>query len=833
MNQLTWTTLPNKYGTAMTKHSGTWPRFVARLRAAGIFLSKEQCPWIKMVEFGDQRSDNGSLRTNENTKAVYGVEGDYDRGIVTIEEAITLLEKHDIKAAVYPTPSWTAEKPRWRVLCPLAQQHTPGDHAGLVARLNGSLGGILAPESFTLSQGYFYGGTPTNNYRVLATFDDPDSGQCIDELDDLDRIALKKGEKPPVKPTENEASYTTAGATPVDAADDDDIAPMPTDPAIMADLRSALTALDADKRDVWIDIGMALKSLGDPARTLWVEWSQTSDKYNAREAARTWDSFKPAHTGYQSVFKQAQDAGWINPKSKVGAKVGATASTLIDRTDAGNVALLADQTNGDLRFVSETKTWLAWTGARWEPDTFGTRAHEAALQVGQHYLDKAAEIRQQARGGAEAKERKLLEQAAAHLEAWAVKCRNKGGIESMLALARVDARFALSVNRLDTNPMLFGVANGVVDLETGALRPASRDEFVTRRSPVAFDPAATAPRFEQFITEITSAPIDQSRSRARRDLASYLQKLLGYCMTGMTREHKMFVAVGRGANGKSVLLDTLSPLMGDYFETVAPDALMAASGHGRDAERATPAMRRLAGCRLAVSSESKEGQKLDVAMVKRQTGDAFMTARGMYENTFTFEITHKVMLLTNHKPALDHVDAATKARLHLVPFDRRWNRPGDTEHDPRLPDGDKTLMDQLKSEASGILAWMVRGALAYQRHGLAPPDEVKSMTRTYFAEQDPFGLWLPTREICDASQGTLAADLFEQFRTWCVAEEFGANDAGTQKAFAAKLADKNVFSQKLNNGRRYGLKPMQSESATFCDLDQAGGDNADSEASLV
>lgn len=828
-NQITWTTLPDKSGSVMTKHSGTWPRFVARLRAAGIFPSKEQCPWIKLATFGDKRSDKGSLRTNENTKAVYGVEGDYDRGIVTIEEAITLLEKHDIKAAVYPTPSWTAEKPRWRVLCPLAQQHLPGEREGLVARLNGALGGILAPESFTLSQGYFYGGTPTNNYRVLATFNDPDSGQCIDELDDLDRIALKNGQKPP----ENQAGSETAGATPVDAADDDDIAPMPTDPAIMADLRSALTALDADKRDVWIDIGMALKSLGDQGRSLWLEWSQTSEKYKAREAARTWESFKPTHTGYQSVFKQAQDAGWINPKCKVGAKADATASTLIDRTDAGNVALLADQTNGDLRFVSETKTWLAWTGARWEPDTFGTRAHEAALQVGQHYLDKAAEIRKQARDGAEAKERKLLEQAAAHLEAWAVKCRNKGGIEAMLALATVDARFALSVNRLDTNPMLFGVANGVVDLETGALRPASRDEFVTRRSPVAFDPAATAPRFEQFITEITSAPIDQSRSRPRPDLASYLQKLLGYCMTGMTREHKMFVAVGRGANGKSVLLDTLAPVMGDYFETVAPDALMAASGHGRDAERATPGMRRLAGCRLAVSSESKEGQKLDVAMVKRQTGDAFMTARGMYENTFTFEITHKVMLLTNHKPALDHVDAATKARLHLVPFDRRWNRPGDTEHDPRLPDGDKTLMDQLKSEASGILAWMVRGTLAYQRDGLEPPDEVKSMTRTYFAEQDPFGLWLPTREICDASQGTLAADLFEQFRTWCVAEEFGANDAGTQKAFAAKLANKNVFSQKLNNGRRYGLKPMQSESATFCDLDQAGGDNADSEASLV
>ena len=514
MNQITWTTLPDKSGADMTEHSGTWPRFLARLRSAGIFPSKEQCPWIKLATFGDIRSDAGSLRTNANTKAVYGVEGDYDKEIVTIEGAIAMLEKHGIRGAVYPTPSWTAEKPRWRVLCPLAQQHLPGEREGLLARLNGALGGILAPESFTLSQGYFYGGTPTNNYRVLATFNDPDSGQCIDVLDKLDSISLDKYGKP-WHPSANEQTSSddeSGDDIASDTADDggDDCAPMPTDPAIMADLRRALTTLDADKRDVWIDVGMALKSLGDQARALWLEWSQTSDKYKAREAARTWESFKPTHTGYQSVFKQAQDAGWVNPKSRAGSRGAATASTLIDRTDAGNVALLADQTNGDLRFVSETKTWLAWTGQRWEPDTFGTLAHESALQVGSYYLDKATEIRKQARDGAEAKERKLLEQAAAHLEAWAVKCRNKGGIEAMLVLAKVDARFALSVNRLDTNPMLFGVANGVVDLATGALRPASRDEFVTRRSPFEFDPAALAPRFEQFITEITSAPIDLS-----------------------------------------------------------------------------------------------------------------------------------------------------------------------------------------------------------------------------------------------------------------------------------------------------------------------------------
>lgn len=195
-NQITWTTLPDKTGSVLTAHTGTWPRFLVGLRAVGTFPTKLQCPWIKLATFGSIRSAKGSLRTNKNMTAIFGIEGDYDGELVTMEQAIALLEKHGIKGAVYPSPSWTAEKPRWRVLCPLAQQHPPGARNALVARLNGSCGGILAGESFTPSQGYFYGGTPGNDYRVTATFNNPDVGTCIDELDDLDFIALGKNEKP-------------------------------------------------------------------------------------------------------------------------------------------------------------------------------------------------------------------------------------------------------------------------------------------------------------------------------------------------------------------------------------------------------------------------------------------------------------------------------------------------------------------------------------------------------------------------------------------------------------------------------------------------------------
>lgn len=293
---ITWTELPDKSGTTMTAHTGDWPALVERLRNVGEFASKDRCPWLKLATFGDKRSSKNSLRTNENLTAVYGVELDYDGGVLPIEKGAALLEQQGIKGALYPSPSSTATNHRWRVICPTAQQHPPSARAALLARVNGALGGIAAPESFTLSQGYFFGATPTNDYRVLVT-----DGQCIDELDELDDGAIGKqgGSKDAAKAAE------TAPCAVVLESD------------TVRDLRSALAALRADDRTQWVDVGHALKTAGEPGRALWLEWSQTSDKYDPQDAADKWDSFKPKQTGYQSVFAKAQAAGWLNPKSHI------------------------------------------------------------------------------------------------------------------------------------------------------------------------------------------------------------------------------------------------------------------------------------------------------------------------------------------------------------------------------------------------------------------------------------------------------------------------------------------------------------------------------------
>jgi len=178
----------------------------------------------------------------------------------------------------------------------------------------------------------------------------------------------------------------------------------------------------------------------------------------------------------------------------------------------------------------------------------------------------------------------------------------------------------------------------------------------------------------------------------------------------------------------------------------------------------------------------------------------------MRENTFRFEITHKLWLMTNHKPALDHMDEALRGRLHLIPFDMKWNRPGHHERDPLLPDGDKDLLEKLKEEGEGILAWLIAGAVVYVNEGLEPPKEVVRMTQSYFEEHDLVSRWIEEIcEKCESNQGRFASQLFDSFKSWC--EEEG-NDLSphTQMAFSKALAVRGINKHVSNEGRRYGLR---------------------------
>ena len=189
--------------------------------------------------------------------------------------------------------------------------------------------------------------------------------------------------------------------------------------------------------------------------------------------------------------------------------------------------------------------------------------------------------------------------------------------------------------------------------------------------------------------------------------------------------------------------------------------------YGADAERPTPNTAGLFGVRLALSSESKEGQKLDLAVVKRHTGGGTLTARRMRENAVTWTLSHKLWLMTNVVPGMDHLDPAIKGRLHVIPFDRTWNRPGHTDPDPACPEGDARLGETLKAEAPGILAWVVAGAVSYHVEGLNPPEEVLVKTKQVYTEQDSFNQWLAECGMrCETKDGTRKCVLLVSYNQW-------------------------------------------------------------------
>jgi putative DNA primase/helicase len=528
-----------------------------------------------------------------------------------------------------------------------------------------------------------------------------------------------------------------------------------------------------------------------------------------------------AFTAYGNAYSLWQKHGQpVVPKPKPEPPIVPVVTTpdaykvLEDRTGQGNANLLIRLADGNLRYVAETKQWLRWTGLRWTIDTHESFVTSHALEVAKYYLceARAAKIgaawRHDVNGNVE---------LADDLFKWAKKCRNKSAIDEMITLARKVPGVSISITELDRNPWLLGVENGVVDLKTGVLREAeSREDYVTKRCAFRFDPAAKAPRWEALIIEATGSPLpvehdaqgnavpsSVGRYTPRPAFARYLHKALGYSLTAVVKEQKMFIPIGGGSNSKGIVFDATKEILGPYAVTIPSDALMATK-FDADAERPTALAATLAGARFVVASETREGQKLNVAMIKAHTGDRQMTARKMRTDPFTFDISHKLWLLTNHPPAIDHLDDAIKGRLHLVPFDRQWNRPGVAEHNPELPDGDKELATTLKGEYEGILAWLVRGAALYDSEGLTPPSEVTIKTREYVLEQDHFGRWLATMRKCGAAIGTKASALFLRFTTWCGVDGC-KTDPATQTAFSKTLAKRGIPSIVRKDGTYWGL----------------------------
>jgi putative DNA primase/helicase len=312
--------------------------------------------------------------------------------------------------------------------------------------------------------------------------------------------------------------------------------------------------------------------------------------------------------------------------------------------------------------------------------------------------------------------------------------------------------------------------SGVIDLRSGDIRSHRPEDYLTQITAVA--PAGNCPKWHRFLDRITAGD---------KPLQTYLQRVAGYCLTGVTTEHALFFGHGTGGNGKSVFISTISGIL-EAYHRAAPIETFTASLHDRHPTE----LARLRAARLVTSVETEEGRRWAESRIKTLTGGDKIAAHFMRQDFFEFTPQFKLMIVGNHKPALRSVDEAIRRRLNLIPFT------------VTIPSNERDLdlAEKLKAEWPGILAWAIEGCSAWQRDGLDAPAVATEATAAYLKAEDAIAAWMDERIAQESSATERSSVLFASWKDW--AEKAGER-VGSQKNLSQKLEDRKF---KKNHDRR-------------------------------
>ncbi|GEP59464.1 phage/plasmid primase, P4 family [Reyranella soli] len=318
-----------------------------------------------------------------------------------------------------------------------------------------------------------------------------------------------------------------------------------------------------------------------------------------------------------------------------------------------------------------------------------------------------------------------------------------------------------------------------------SLRPADRNDYITKQTAVAPDGDMPIPEWTTYLDRVTGSD---------KELQAYLQRVAGYCLTGSIEEHAMFFLYGSGSNGKTIFIITLAGILGDYAKTAPISTFMASKSEQHPTDLAG-----LQGARLVVANETDKGRRWDEAKIKMITGGDAVSARFMRQDFFTFTPQFKLLISGNHKPRLSSVDDAMRRRFHLVPF---------TVTIPEK-ERDTKLGEKLKAEWAGIFHWMIEGCREWQRIGLKPPAKVIAATANYFEEQDTIGRWMEDCCVDDPNEQCARTALFKSWERWAKANnEF----VGRPAVFYDELEKQGFEPAKVDGERRYkGLNLTEVE----------------------
>ena len=356
-----------------------------------------------------------------------------------------------------------------------------------------------------------------------------------------------------------------------------------------------------------------------------------------------------------------------------------------------------------IRFCQTLRSWLLWNGFRWVSDNAG------ATQLAKKTVRATEQERRLllSRLESDRPDWDVLRLRADALAKWEKRSEGAGQISGMLRMAETDPRVAADPDDFDTNPWLLSLPNGTVELDSGRFRENRAEELITKISGVEYQPNAHCPRWERFLGEVF---------QPHPEIIPFIQRAVGYTLTGMYGRTVSSCWWAPGAMGKSTFLRVLHRLLGDYGGVAEIDAFLATRGGAMREDIAD-----MRGRRFVSAQEPVMNGTFSEATLKWVSGGDRLRARRLYEHAQEFQPTHKLWFSVNRLPKIAFDDPAAWSRLRAIPFDVSF-------HNRENPQ----LTFELQDELSGILNWAISGCLTWQQTGLvsaASMEEVKEISR--------------------------------------------------------------------------------------------------------
>lgn len=515
------------------------------------------------------------------------------------------------------------------------------------------------------------------------------------------------------------------------------------------------------------------------------DFSSRSSKYDAAKTERDWGyagrSQATPITG-RSLLKMAREHGWtdvsddefevlVAEKAAKGSTNPKTEKQYRARTEFGNAERMLDRYGAGLMYVPEIEAWFKWTGVYWQR-AVQVELENMAKETIRALPDEINDL--------------TTDEERLEFFKFCAACQKASMVSNMIRLAASDPRVMVPVLELDRHTHLLGVANGAVDLRTGALLAPNKEHRITVVSPVEYDERASADLFEQTVGDVFFGEEDQ---------IEFFQRLCGYALLGKPKEDVLVIPYGSGSNGKSTVLGAIRDALGQHAKSASADTFLSSGQGSASAGAPREDVLRLRGARFVYVGEPDEGSELREGLIKSMTGGDPIPARGVHGKT-TIEVVPSwvAFMPTNHRPIVKGDDHAIWRRLMPVPFTRNFDKD---EHVKK----DTDRAERLVRELPGVLAWCVRGALAYQRLGLKPTKAVAAARDSYKADMDLLADWIDERCKLDHNAVSSSESLWQSWRSF--AESRGElRFIASSRTLARKLSSRGFLPVRDTNGLR-------------------------------